>query len=405
VRRAELAGSLRRRKDTIGDIDVLVTASRPDAVMQAFIGLPQAAEVVERGRTKAAIRHREGIQVDLRVVEPECFGAALAYFTGSKQHNIRLRERALKKGLSISEYGVFRTRGGRRIAGATEEEVYASVGLPWIPPELREDAGEIDAAAAGRLPHLIELRDLKGDLHCHTTASDGHHTVDALVAAAEKRGYAYVLVSDHSPAARVAGGLSAADLVKHVRRIRAVQKAHPGITVLAGTECDILADGTLDYPDEVLAELDLVVAAVHGSLKQPKRVMTERLCRALAHPHVDILGHPTGRLIGERAPYEVDLDAVLRAAKSHGKAVEINARPERLDLSDVHARRAHDLGVLVAISTDAHVLDDLASIGLGVATARRGWTCRREVINAWPVEKLLAWAQRRHRRPRERAAS
>ncbi|MEW6270001.1 MAG: DNA polymerase/3'-5' exonuclease PolX [Thermodesulfobacteriota bacterium] len=405
VRRAELAGSLRRRKDTIGDIDVLVATSRPEAVMRTFVALPQAREVLEQGATKAAIRHREGIQVDLRVVEPDCFGAALAYFTGSKQHNIRLRERALKKGLTISEYGVFRVRGGRRIAGATEEEVYASVGLPWIPPELREDAGEIEAAEQGRLPRLIEPGDIAGDLHCHTNASDGHHSIEELVEAAARRGYAYVLIADHSPATRVTGGLSAADLARHVRRIRAVQKKHPGITVLAGTECDILADGTLDYPDHVLAELDLVVAAVHGNLKQPKKVMTERLCRALANPHVDVLGHPTGRLIGERAPYDVDLDAVLRAAKQHGKAVEINARPERLDLCDVHARRAHELGVRVAISTDTHTLDDLECIALGVATARRGWIERDQVINAWPAEKLLAWAQHGRAAARQRAAS
>ncbi len=404
VRRAELAGSLRRRKDTIGDIDVLVTADQPDAVMRAFVALPQTLEVLERGVTKAAIRHREGIQVDLRVVEPDCFGAALAYFTGSKQHNIRLRERALKKGLTISEYGVFRVRGGSRVAGATEEEVYASVGLPWIPPELREDAGEIEAAAEGRLPRLVEPGDIRGDLHCHTAASDGHSSIEELVEAAERRGYAYVLISDHSAATRVAGGLSASELARHVRRIRAVQEKHPGITVLVGTECDILADGALDYPDHVLAELDLVVAAVHSKLKQPKQEMTERLCRALANPHVDVLAHPTGRLIGERAPYDVDLDAVLRAAKRHDKAVEINARPERLDLCDVHARRAHELGVRLAISTDAHTVDELGCIALGVATARRGWIERDEVINTWPVEKLLAWA-RRGGTAREQAAS
>ena len=405
VHRAELAGSVRRRRDTIGDIDVLVTASRPAAVMDAFTTLPQVAELRERGTTKAAIRHREGIDVDLRVVDPECFGAALAYFTGSKQHNIRVRERARKRGLSISEYGVFRTRGGRRIAGTTEEEVYAAVGLPWIPPELREDTGEIEAAEQGRLPHLVELRDVRGDLHCHTRASDGHHSIDELVEAAERRGYAYVLVADHSATTRVTGGLTAAELVKHIRKIRAVQRAHPRIRVLAGAEVDILADGSLDYPDELLARLDLVVAAVHGSLKQPRGVMTERLCRALAHPHVHVLGHPTGRLLGRRAPYEFDLDTVLRAAKKHDKAMEINARPERLDLSDVHARRAHELGVRVAISTDAHALDDLDSMALGVATARRAWIERTEVVNAWPVAKLLAWTARRTPASRGRRAA
>ena len=404
VRDAVLAGSLRRRRDTIGDIDILVTSRRPDAVMRAFVALPQAGEIVERGATKAAIRHREGIQVDLRVVAPECFGAALAYFTGSKQHNIRVREMALKKGLTISEYGVFRTKSNRRVGGATEAEVYASVGLPWIAPELREDGGEIEAALAGRLPRLVEPRDIKGDLHCHTKASDGHQTIAALVEAAERRGYQYILVSDHSPTTRVTGGLTSAELRAHVKRIRAVQKDHPGITVLAGAECDVLPDGSLDYPDDVLAELDLVVAAVHGSFKQPRHVMTRRICRALAHPSVHVLAHPTGRLINARDPYAVDVDEVLRTAKRHDKAVEINAHPARLDLNDVYARRAHELGVLVSIATDAHILDDLASMELGVATARRGWIERRQVINAWPVKKLLAWIHRRRETPARRAS-
>ena len=385
------AGSLRRMKETVGDLDLLVTSTEPAAVIKAFTGLRQAAEVLERGTTKAAIRHREGIQVDLRVVDPECFGAALAYFTGSKQHNIRIREMGVKRGLKISEYGVFREKSGRRIAGATEEEVYAAVGLPWIPPELREDAGEIEAAQAGRLPRLITLRDVRGDLHCHTNATDGHHSVDALVAAAAARGYEYVAVTDHSRATRVAGGLTADELLAHVGKIRATAKQHARIVVLAGSECDILPDGRLDYPDRVLAELDLVVAAVHTRFKQSKREMTKRICTALAHPHVHVLAHPTGRLLGERDPYDVDLDEVLRTAKRHGKAVEVNGYPDRLDLSDAHARRAHNLGVLLALSTDAHTLDHLGYMELGVATARRGWVEADGVVNTWPVKRLRAW--------------
>jgi DNA polymerase (family 10) len=404
VRAVELAGSLRRRRETVGDIDVLVTSRRPAAVMDRFVALPQVAAVLERGDTKAAIRHRAGIQVDLRVVPPASFGAALAYFTGSKQHNIRIREMGRKKGLTISEYGVFRAKSGRRIAGATEQEVYAAVGLPWIAPELREDAGEIEAALAGALPRLLESRHVKGDLHCHTKASDGHHTIDEIVTAAERRGYAYVVIADHSRSTRIAGGLTVRELQAHVKRIRAAQRAHPKITVLAGTECDILPDGSLDYPDHVLAELDLVVAAVHGTRKQSERVMTKRICAALANPHVDVLGHPTGRLIGRRSPYAVDMDAVLRAAKRYGKAVEVNAHPERLDLCDRHARRAHELGVLVAVSTDTHVLDDLAAMDLGVATARRGWTERSHVINTWPVRKLTAWTAGHAARRRADAA-
>jgi DNA polymerase (family 10) len=391
VKTITLAGSLRRMRETVGDIDLLVTSTEPATVIKAFTGLRQAAEVLERGTTKAVIRHREGIQVDLRVVEPESLGTALVYFTGSKQHNIRIRERGMKRGLKISEYGVFRARSGRRIAGASEEEVYAALGLPWIPPELREDTGEIDAALNGRLPALVSLDDVRGDLHCHTSATDGHHSIEALVTAAAKRGYAHVAVTDHSRATRVAGGLSIEELRAHVRRIRAVAKKHPDIAVLAGSECDILADGRLDYPDAVLAELDVVIAAVHTRFKQSRREMTRRLCAALAHPHVHILGHPTGRLIGERDPCQLDLDAVLRAARQHGKAVEINGYPDRLDLCDVHARRARDLGVLLAIGTDTHMLDHLGYMELGVATARRGWVPASSVVNTWPVDKLRAW--------------
>ncbi len=393
VKQVEVAGSVRRCKDTVGDIDLLITSPRPEPVMQAFVSLPQVGEVLERGSTKASIRHREGIQVDLRVVEPECFGAALQYFTGSKQHNIRIREMAMKKGLKISEYGVFKEPTGRRVAGATEEEVYAAVGLPWIPPELREDAGEVEAALVGRLPKLIEPGDIRGDLHCHTNATDGHHSIEALVKAAAKRGYDYVVVTDHSQSATVARGLTAEEMLAHVRKIRAVQKKFGDITVLAGVECDILPDGSMDYPDEVLVQLDLVVGAVHGRFKQPKAEMTRRLCRALENPRVHILAHPTGRLIGERGPYELDLDQVLKTAKAHGKALEINCHPHRLDLNDVHARRAHELGVALAIDTDAHVLDQLDTMQLGVAIARRAWVEAAEVVNTLPAKKLLAWVE------------
>jgi DNA polymerase (family 10) len=392
IKRLSLAGSIRRRKETVGDFDILVASEKPAKVMDAFVRLPQVADVIERGETKASVRHREGIQVDLRVVEPEVFGAALVYFTGSKQHNIRIREMAQKKGLKISEYGVFKESTGRRVAGKTEEEVYAAVGLPWIPPELREDAGEIEAALKRRLPELVEERDIRGDLHDHTHASDGHHSIEALVEKARERGYQYIVVSDHSRSATIARGLSIQALRAHVKKIRAVQKRFRDITVLAGSECDILADGTMDYPDDVLAELDIVLAAVHARFKQPRAEMTRRICRALENPYVNILAHPTGRLLGERDPYEVDLDAVFRTAKTHGKAVEINCYPQRLDLNDIHARRAAELGVLIAINTDAHFLDNLENVALGVATARRAWIEPARVINTWPVKKLLPWA-------------
>lgn len=394
VRRISLAGSIRRWKETVGDIDLLVTSPKPERVIEAFVSLPQAEAVLEKGDTKAAIRHREGIQVDLRVLEPESFGAALQYFTGSKQHNIRIREIAVKQGLKISEYGVFREATGRRVAGATEEEVYAAVGLPWIPPEIREDAGEIEAALEGRLPKLVEPGDLRGDLHCHTRASDGHQTLEEVVEAARARGYAYVALTDHSPSATVARGLSKEALLAHVGKIRALGKRYPDIRLLAGSECDIRPDGSMDYPDDVLAQLDLVVAAVHGRFKQPKAEMTRRICRALANPYVSLLAHPTGRLIGERSPYDVDLEEVFRTAARYGKAVEINAYPQRLDLNDVHARRARELAVLIAIDTDEHVLAHLDNMQLGVGTARRAWVEKRAVVNTWPAEKLLAWARR-----------
>lgn len=391
TRQAVVAGSLRRMKETVGDVDLLVTSLHPERVIQAFVTLPQATAVLEKGKTKASIRHRDGIQVDLRVIEPDSFGAALAYFTGSKQHNIRIREMAAKKGLKLSEYGLFKKDTGRRIAGATEEEIYAAVGLPWIPPELREDAGEIEAALAGELPPLVELDDLRGDLHCHTKASDGHQTIEALVEAAVRRGYEYLAITDHSPSTRVGGGLTADELAAHVKKVRAVQRKHPEITILAGSECDILPDGSLDYPDEVLARLDLVVAAVHSGFKASKEQMTKRICAALAHPAVSILAHPTGRLIGERSPYEVDLDRVFAVARQHGKAIEINAFPQRLDLNDIHARRCRDLGALTAINSDAHMLDHLDSLRLGVAVARRGWLSKADVANTRPVAQLRQW--------------
>jgi DNA polymerase (family 10) len=394
VEQLALAGSIRRRKETVGDFDILVTSPAPARVMEAFSGLPDVAEVLARGGTKASVRHREGIQVDLRVVEPESFGAALVYFTGSKQHNIRIREMAVRKHLKISEYGVFEEATGRRVAGRTEEEVYAAIGLPWIPPELREDAGEVEAALGGTLPRLVELGDIRGDLHAHTNASDGHHTIEELVQAARARGYQYIIVSDHSRSSTVAGGLCVEELQARLQKIRAIQTAHSDIRILAGTECDILPDGSLDYPDPVLAELDIVLGAVHSRFRQSRPEMTQRLCAALANPYVNILAHPTGRLIGEREPSDVDLDEVLRTAKHHDTAVEINCHAKRLDLNDVHTRRAAELGVLVSIDTDTHVLDHLDNMSLGIATARRGWIEAPRVINTWPVEKLLDWVHR-----------
>ncbi len=397
VKQISMAGSLRRMRETVKDFDLLATSTKPAKVMEVFTSLPQVAEVLLQGDTKATIRHREGIQVDLRVVEPECFGAALQYFTGSKAHNIRVRDLASRQGLKVSEYGVFKEATGERIAGATEEEVYRAIGLPYIPPELREDTGEVEAALEGRLPDLLDLKDIRGDLHAHTNWSDGHHNLEALIEAAHRRGYEYIIVSDHSRSATVAGGLSEEKLFEQIGTIRALNKKYKKIRILAGSECDILADGTLDYPDRVLAQLDIVVCAVHSRFKQDREGMTARIVKAISNPYVHILAHPTGRLIGERDPYEVDLESVFAAAKQHGKAVEINAQVSRLDLNDHHARRAKELGVMISINTDTHFLDQLENMTLGVATARRAWIGKSDVINTMPLAKLLSWAQKARR--------
>jgi DNA polymerase (family X) len=393
VDRLEIAGSLRRMRESVKDIDILVTSTEPARVIETLTTLPSVMEVTARGDTKASVRHQDGLAIDLRVVEPAAFGAALQYFTGSRDHNVRLRQLAIQRGLKISEYGVFDEATGARVAGTTEEEVYAAVGLPWIPPELREDAGELQAARDGRLPRLVRPHDLRGDLHAHTDWSDGHHPLEKLVEAAEARGYEYVIVSDHSRSLTIAGGLSLDQLRAQRGRIRELQARHR-IRILTGSECDILEDGTMDFPDEVLAELDVVLAAVHSRFKQSREAMTGRIVRALAHPHVDILAHPTGRKIGSREPYDVDMEAVFAAARAHGKAIEINSSPDRLDMSDVHARRAAELGIPVAINTDTHYLSNLDWTELGCAVARRAWIRPDQVLNTRPLEDLLAWTRR-----------
>jgi DNA polymerase (family 10) len=393
VERLEIAGSLRRMRESIKDVDILVTSTEPARVIATLVSLPSVVEVTGRGDTKASVRHQDGLAIDLRVVEPAAFGAALQYFTGSRDHNVRLRQLAIQRGLKLSEYGVFDEATGARVAGATEEEVYAAMGLPWIPPELREGAGEIEAAREGRLPRPVAPRDLRGDLHAHTDWSDGHHPLESLVEAAEARGYEYIIVSDHSRSLTIARGLSVDELRAQRARIRALQPRHR-IRILAGTECDILEDGTLDFPDEVLAELDVVLGAVHSRFKQSREAMTARIVRALAHPHLDILAHPTGRKLGSREPYDVDMEAVFAAARAHGKAIEINASPDRLDMSDVHARRAAELGIPVAINTDTHYLSNLEWTQLGCAVARRAWIGPDQVLNARPLADLLAWTRR-----------
>ena len=386
--RFALAGSIRRWKDTVRDIDVLAAGKKPEAITNAFVGLPGTREVLERGATKSSILTVDGIQVDLRVVAEDSFGAALQYFTGSKEHNVRLREMASRRGLKINEYGVFREADGRRLGGREEEDVYKALGLPFVPPELREDAGEIEAAIEGKLPGLVSLADIRGDLHVHTKWSDGAHDLDAVVGAARARKYDYVAITDHSKGLGVARGLTEERVRGQIAAIDAANRKAKGFRVLKGIEVDIRGDGTLDLPDALLSELDIVVASVHSGFRQPGEQLTKRLVAAIRNPYVSVIAHPTGRLLGEREAYPVDMEAVIAEAARHGKALEINAYPLRLDLSDAWARAAKRRGIPLAVSTDAHILANLDFMQYGVSIARRGWLEPGDVLNTLPFPKL-----------------
>lgn len=388
-----LAGSYRRSRETVGDLDILVTARDARVVMDRFVGYDEVTQVLSRGGTRASVRLRCGIQVDLRVVDAQDFGAALLYFTGSKAHNIELRRLARQRHLKISEYGVF--RGRKRVAGDTEASVYETVGLPWIAPELRENHGEIEAARAGRLPKLVELSDLRGDLHAHTRATDGHNTLREMAEAAQSRGFAYLAITEHSRRLTMAHGLDTRRLRRQIEEIDRLNETLRGFTVLKGIEVDILEDGSLDLPDEVLSELDLVVAAVHSQFHLSRTRQTQRILRAFDNPHVSILAHPTGRLLAAREPYDVDMLRVVRAARDSGCCLELNANPDRLDLIDVHCQMAHEEQVLVAISSDAHRVQDFDNLRYGVGQARRGWLEKDDVLNTRPLAKLKSLLRRR----------
>jgi DNA polymerase (family 10) len=389
VSRAAVAGSIRRCKETIGDLDFLVAARDPLAVSRAFASMPEVEHVHARGATKTLVRLQNGIDADLRVVPLESFGAALAYFTGSKPHNVRLRAIARRKGLKLNEYGVF--RGARRLAGASEEEVYAAVGVPFIPPELREDTGEIEAARAGKLPRLIEHGALRGDLQVQTDWTDGAASLEEMVEAAQAQGLEYIAITDHTRDLAMARGCDEAKLLRQVRAIGRLNAKLRGFRVLTGAEVNIREDGSLDVADEALARLEVVGAAVHSHFRQPRAEMTRRLVRALENPHVDILFHPTGRSLGHREAVELDLDALIAAAKRTGTVLEIDAMPDRLDLPDEAVRKAVEAGVRLAIDSDAHQTAHLAyADAFGVAVARRGWASRADVVNALPVTQCLA---------------
>ncbi|OZB60671.1 MAG: hypothetical protein B7X39_09345 [Lysobacterales bacterium 14-68-21] len=381
-----VAGSYRRRRDTVGDIDVLVAGSRGGDACRRLCDFERVSRVLAQGRTRASVVLRDGLQVDLRVVRPESFGAALVYFTGSKPHNIALRRIAQSRGLKINEYGVY--RGTRRIAGKTEASVYATIGLPWIPPELREDHGEIEAARSHALPRLIERGDLRGDLHAHTSASDGADSLEAMAAAAREAGLDYLAVTDHSRGLPVAHGLDEKRLLAQMEAIDRLNERLRGIVLLKGIEVEILADGSLDLPDRVLGRLDLVVGAVHSAFDLPREQQTARILRAMDHPHFSILAHPNGRLFGTRGGCALDMERIVRHAAGRGCFLELNAQPDRLDLFDVQCRQARDAGVAVAIGSDAHRGSDFHWLQLGVDQARRGWLQKDDVLNTLPLPAL-----------------
>jgi DNA polymerase (family 10) len=390
VKRISVAGSLRRMKETIRDIDILVDASDPQKVMDQFVTLPQVASVNAHGPTKSSIITREGVQVDVRIVEPKSYGSALVYFTGSKSFNVKLRQIAIKKHMKVSEYGVFKVDGRREkfLAGKTEEECFKALGLPYVPPELREDIGEDAIFSGKKIPKLIEVKDIKGDLHVHSNYSDGHNTIAEMAAAAQKLGYEYLGISDHSAKLKIAGGLSPEDLKKKKKEIDALNKKLKGFRVLFGTELEIDMDGGLDYNDKILSEFDFIVASIHSGFEQPKEKLTQRIINACKNKYVNAIGHPTGRHIGRRDSYSIDLKEVCKAAVDTNTFLEINAFPIRLDLDTANAYYARSQGVQFTINTDSHATEHLPFMRFGVGVARRGWLTADDVLNAKSLKQL-----------------
>ena len=388
-KKIEWAGSLRRMRENIGDIDILATGPDKEKIVHSFTHLPEVKEVLASGETKASIIVEGGIQIDLRVVEEDSYGAALQYFTGSKAHNIHLRGIAKTRGIKINEYGVF--KGEKKIGGKEEKEVYKALGMDWIEPELREDRGEIEASQKGRLPKLVQESEIKGDLHIHSKWSDGTSSIKEIARASQKKGYQYVAICDHSKSLKIAHGLDESRLMKQIEEIDCLNEKMKDFQILKGTEVDILPDGRLDLSEKVLKKLDLVIAAIHSGFKQEKGKMTKRIIRALESPFVHIVAHPSGRLLGARDPYEVEMDEVMEAAKQYRKSLEINAYFERLDLDDIHCRKAKEMGIQVAMGTDAHHLDQMWMISLGVAVARRGWLETTDVLNTLSLKEILRW--------------
>jgi len=382
-----VAGSTRRRKETIGDADLLAISKKPEKVMEFFVSMPEVMHIHGQGKTKSMVKLRNGMDVDLRVVEKESFGAALNYFTGSKDHNVTLRRIAQEKGLKLNEYGLF--RGEKRIAGKTEEEVYKALGLAYIPPELRENQGEIEAAKKGELPDLVGYGDIRGDLQTQTTWTDGSNSIEEMAAEAKRLGLEYIAITDHTKSLAMTGGSDERKLLKQMAAIDKINQSLKGIKILKGAEVNINKDGTLDIKDEVLAKLDVVGVAVHSHFNLPRKEMTERITRAMRNPHADILFHPTGRVIQKREPYDVDMDAIIKTAKETGTVLEIDAYPDRLDLKDEHVRKVVQAGVKLVIDSDAHSVNHIRYLEFGIAQARRGWAEKKDVINTKPLKEFL----------------
>ncbi len=389
VKKINIAGSLRRRVETIGDIDILAASTKPEKIMKEFISLPQTREVLSEGLTKSTIITNENIQVDLRIVNPLSYGAALQYFTGSQNHNIKIRGLAQKKGLKINEYGVYDAVTDKKIAGEQEVKIYKTLNLPYIPSELREDRGEIESALENKLPKIVEYSDIRGDLHIHSKWSDGNNTILQMAEAAEKSGFQYIAITDHSQSLGVAGGLAIERINEQIKKIKLLNQELSDFTILCGSEVDIKIDGSLDFPDEILSGLDIVIAAIHSGFKQDSKTMTRRIVNAMKNKWVHMIAHPTGRIIDYRDPYQIDMREIIKAAAETGTILEINARPERLDLNDVYCRMAKDKGVQLAIGTDAHSTDGFRTMEFGVSVARRGWLEKKDVINTLPLHKLL----------------
>ena len=393
---ATAAGSYRRRKETVGDIDILATAARPEEIVAAFVKMPLVEEVLAKGPTKASVIMNDTIQVDLRIVEHRSYGTVLQYFTGSKEHNVSMRQLALDRGYSLSEYSLTRLANGQDLFFDQEEEVYQALGLQYIPPELREDRGEIEAALGGKLPRLVEAKDIRGDLHVHSIWSDGRASIIELAQAARSLGYEYIALSDHSPSVGIAGGIGREKMEEKIEAVAEANDSLEGITVLMGAEVDIKADGSLDYPDDLLERMDVVVASVHMAQQQKERTITGRLISAIENQNVDIIGHPTGRIINQREPSDMDFHAVLEAAAKTGTALEINAHPSRLDLNDVNARAAKEMGVQMSINSDAHDAGQLLNMKYGINVARRAWLEKKDLINAMDLKDLIQFLKKKH---------